>query len=203
MTTLQRMTYDDLMAQPDDGNRYELVRGEILRMPPPKEDHGYVEAAIVEAIGRYLQDRALALDWRKEQGRAARDRVVGRLVSGEAGVRFSVPDDPDQLRGLDVCYMSAEQVARRGAVPAAEYMVEMPALVAEVISPSETASYVNEKVADYLAGGAQLVWLFYPKTRTVMVFHPDGTSRLIPSGGTLDGEDVLPGFSEELPGIFG
>ena len=99
--------------------------------------------------------------------------------------------------------MSAEQVARRGAVPTAEYMAEMPALVAEVISPSETASYVNEKVADYLAGGAQLVWLFYPKTRTVMVFHPDGTSRLIPSGGTLDGEDVLPGFSEELPGIFG
>jgi hypothetical protein len=30
MTTLQRMTVDDLMAQPDDGYRHELVRGEIL-----------------------------------------------------------------------------------------------------------------------------------------------------------------------------
>ena len=203
MTTLQRMTYDDLMAQPDDGNCYELVRGEILRMPPPKEDHGYVEAAIVGAIDRYLQDRALALGWQKKQGRAARDQLVGRLVSGDAGVRFSVPDDPDQLRGLDACYLSAEQVARRGVVPTAEYMAEMPVLVAEVISPSETASYVNEKVGDYIAGGAQLIWLFYPKTRTVMVFHPDGASRLVPSGGTLDGENVLPGFSEELSGIFG
>ena len=56
MATLQQATFDDLMAQPDDGSLYELVRGEILRMPPPKTDHGDVEAALVEAIGRYLQN---------------------------------------------------------------------------------------------------------------------------------------------------
>ncbi|HKO23413.1 MAG TPA: Uma2 family endonuclease [Chloroflexota bacterium] len=202
MTTVQRMTFNDLMAQPDDDYLYELVRGEILRMPPPKEDHGCVEAALVEAIGRYLDDRALALGWEKSQGRAARNRLVGRLLSGDVGVRFSLPDDPDQLRGLDVCYLSAEQVARLGAVPTAEYLVEMPALVAEVISPSETASYINEKVNDLLRGGAQLVWLFYPKTRTVMVLRPDGSARMIPAGGLLDGNDVLPGFMVELASIF-
>jgi Uma2 family endonuclease len=202
MTTVQRMTFNDLMAQPDDDYLYELVRGEILRMPPPKEDHGCVEAALVEAIGRYLDDRALALGWEKSQGRAARNRLVGRLLSGDVGVRFSLPDDPDQLRGLDVCYLSAEQVARLGAVPTAEYLVEMPALVAEVISPSETASYINEKVNDLLRGGAQMVWLFYPKTRTVMVLRPDGSARMIPAGGLLDGNDVLPGFTVELASIF-
>ena len=202
MTTVQRMTFNDLMAQPDDDYLNELVRGEILRMPPPKEDHGCVEAALVEAIGRYLDDRALALGWEKSQGRAARNRLVGRLLSGDVGVRFSLPDDPDQLRGLDVCYLSAEQVARLGAVPTAEYLVEMPALVAEVISPSETASYINEKVNDLLRGGAQLVWLFYPKTRTVMVLRPDGSARMIPAGGLLDGNDVLPGFTVELASIF-
>jgi Uma2 family endonuclease len=202
MTTVQRMTFNDLMAQPDDDYLNELVRGEILRMPPPKEDHGCVEAALVEAIGRYLDDRALALGWEKSQGRAARNRLVGRLLSGDVGVRFSLPDDPDQLRGLDVCYLSAEQVARLGAVPTAEYLVGMPALVAEVISPSETASYINEKVNDLLRGGAQLVWLFYPKTRTVMVLRPDGSARMIPAGGLLDGNDVLPGFMVELASIF-
>jgi Uma2 family endonuclease len=202
MTTVQRMTFNELMAQPDDDYLYELVRGEILRMPPPKEDHGCVEAALVEAIGRYLDDRALALGWEKSQGRAARNRLVGRLLSGDVGVRFSLPDDPDQLRGLDVYYLSAEQVARLGAVPTAEYLVEMPALVAEVISPSETASYINEKVNDLLRGGAQMVWLFYPKTRTVMVLRPDGSARMIPAGGLLDGNDVLPGFAVELASIF-
>jgi Uma2 family endonuclease len=31
--------------------------------------------------------------------------------------------------------------------------------MAEVVSPSDSAAYINEKVRDYLAGGAQLVWL--------------------------------------------
>lgn len=42
MTTTQRMTYADLMALPDDGYLHELVRGEILPMPPPKGEHGYI-----------------------------------------------------------------------------------------------------------------------------------------------------------------
>jgi Uma2 family endonuclease len=202
MATLQRMTFDDLQALPDDGYLYELVRGEILRMPPPKEEHGYIEAALVEAIGRYLHDSALALGWAPSQGRSARDRLVGRLVSGETGVRFTLPDDPDQLRGLDVGYLSPNQVARLGHVLAAEYLSEMPALVAEVISPSETAAYVNEKVADYLGGGAQQVWLLYPRTRSVTVFRSDGTARIVQAGGMLDGGDLLPGFAADLANIF-
>jgi len=201
-TTTTRMTFDDLMARPDDGYLYELVRGEIVRRPPPKEDHGYIEAALVEAIGRYLYGLALTLRWDESQGRGARDRLVGRLVSGEAGVRFSLPDDPDQTRGLDLGYVSVEQVARLGTVRSGRYMTEMPALVAEIISPSETAAYVNEKVSDYLAGGAQVVWLLYPKTRTVAVHYPDGSARTIPAGGVLDGDAILPGFAEPLLNIF-
>jgi Uma2 family endonuclease len=202
MTTLQRMTFDDLMATPDDGYLYELVRGEIVRMPPPKEDHGDIEAALVEAISRYLYDRALTLGWQKSQGRVERNRLVGRLVSGEAGVRFSLPDDPDQTRGVDIGYLSVEQVTRLGAAPENRYLPEMPALVAEVISHSETAAYVDEKVSDYLAGGARLVWLLYPKTRTVTVYYADRTAHMIPAGSVLDGDDVLPGFAEDLSNIF-
>ncbi len=202
MVTTQRMTFADLMAQPDDGYLHELVRGEIVRMPPPRTGHGYVEAALIEAIGRYLYDRALTLDWQEMQGRKARDKLVGRLMSGEAGVRFSLPDDPDQTRGLDVGYLSPEQVARLEDTPDDEYIREMPVLVAEVISSSETADYINEKVTDYLAAGARLVWLLYPRTRSAMVLRADGTGNTIPADGSLDGEDILPGFTEPLFNIF-
>jgi len=202
MTTAQRMTFDDLMAQPDDGHLYELVRGEIIRMPPPKTNHGYVEAALVEAIGRYLQARALDLGWDESQGLAARSRLVGRQLSGEAGVRFRLPDDPDQTRGLDAGYLSPEQVARLQGVPASEYIREAPVLCVEVISPSETAAYVDQKVADYLAAGARQVWLLYPPRRVVRVFYPDETSRTVAANGTLDSGDVLPGFTIALSGIF-
>lgn len=47
MVTTQRKTYDDLMALPNDENLHELVRGEILCMPPPKGQHGATEAALV------------------------------------------------------------------------------------------------------------------------------------------------------------
>lgn len=202
MTTKQRLTFADLMAQPDDGYLYELVRGEILRMPPPKGDHGDVEAALVEAVGHYLRDRARALGWQPRHGRAARSRLVGYLASGEAGIRFSLPDDPDQTRGVDMLYLSVEQFRRLEAYMRQEYIPEVPALVAEVISPSETTTYSNEKVTDYLAGGAKLVWQLFPKTRSVRVFAADGSTWVVPSDGTLGGGDVLPGFEVLMAELF-
>ena len=69
MTTAIRKTFDDLMATPDDGYRYELVRGEILRMPPPKGEHGYVEATLVEVLGQFLNE--WARHWGGHHHRAA------------------------------------------------------------------------------------------------------------------------------------
>ena len=123
-------------------------------------------------------------------------------MSGEAGIRFSVPSDPDQTRGIDVGYLSVEQVARLGASSGESYIPEVPALVAEVISPSETSDYIEEKVADYLAGGAQIVWLLFPRSRTVRVCLPDGSMRMIRADGTLEGGAILPGFSVTLANLF-
>jgi Uma2 family endonuclease len=202
MTTARRMTVTDLLDQPDDGYLYELVRGEILRMPPPKGDHGRVELALAGAIDRYLYGRAATLGWDPSEGRTARDRLVGYPESGEAGIRFSLPDDPDQIRGVDVLYLTPEQFARLEPILRTEYIPEVPALVAEVISASETTTYSNEKVTDYLNGGARLVWQLFPLTRTIRVYGSDNTTWTIPAGGTLDGGAVLPGFTVGLGELF-
>lgn len=202
MTTALRMTYDDLIARPDDGYRYELVRGEILRLPLPKGDHGYVEAGIVVALARYLHERAIALGWDPETGQRSRSRVAGYLASGEAGIRFSLPDDPDQVRGADVLYLSPEQFRRLDPLIRTEYIPELPALVVEVISPSERATDSNQKVTDYLAGGALLIWQIYPETRTARVYTADGRTWTVPTDGALEGGEVLPGFSLRLATLF-
>jgi Uma2 family endonuclease len=201
-TTTRHMTYDDLMAMPEDDALHELIRGEIWRMPPPKGKHGLFEARLVAAIDRYLSGHAMARGWDERQGSDARDLLVGAVAGGEVGIRFSLPDDSDQVRGLDVCYLSPEQVARHAGGRDDEYFGEVPALVAEVISLSETASYVDEKVRDYLAGGARLVWLLYPKTRTVQVFRPGEPMVVRMLGDLLDGADVLPGFSVAVASLF-
>ena len=100
----------DLMLQMDDTCLHELVRGEIPRVPP-KGKHGNIEARMVAAIDRRLY-RAEALGWDESQGMEARDLLVGRVDSGEAGIRFCLPDDPDQVRGIDVGYLTTDQVAR-------------------------------------------------------------------------------------------
>jgi len=203
MTTLQRMTYDDLLATPDDRHLYELVRGEILRMPRlADQEHSTVEARIIAALGRYLYARALTLGWDEGQGIGPRDLLVGRIDSGEAAARFSLPDDPDQTRGLDVCYLTPGQVVRARESGLGTPIPGVPALCVEVISASEGATYINQKLADYLAGGAQLVWLVYPRTRSVQVHRADGSGRLLDGTASLDGGTVLPGLSVPLSSLF-
>jgi len=138
MTTMQRATFDDLMATPEDGHLYELVRGEILRMPPPQGPHGRVEVRFTHLIESYLDARALAGGWDGTDA-DVRDRLVGFTIGGEAGVRFSLPDDPDQTRGMDAAYLDPEQAGRYLDAGASGYIREVPALVAEVISPSDRA----------------------------------------------------------------
>jgi Uma2 family endonuclease len=202
MTVVRRAVYDDLMALPDDGYRHELVRGEIRRMPPPKGQHGHVEAAVVEAIGRYLHGRALAQGWQESDGLAARDRLVGYVGSGEHGIRFDLPDDPDQVRGVDVLFLTPDQYARHAGALAEDYIPEVPALCVEIISPTQSAEEVDERVGDYLTGGAQMVWCLFPRRRTVTVYTPDQATQTIRAGGMLSGGEVLPGLAIPLTLLF-
>jgi Uma2 family endonuclease len=58
------------------------------------------------------------------------------------------------------------------------------------------------KVTMYLQAGLRLVWLVDPAERTVTVFRPDAALKLLGEGDTLDGGDVLPGFSVPVADIF-
>ena len=115
---------------------------------------------------------------------------------------FRLPDDPDQVRGIDVGYLTPDQVARHRAAGEDDYIPEVPGLVAEVVSPSESAAYINEKVADYLAGGAHLVWLVFPRTRTVQIHRAGEPIQIVSGTERLEGDPALPGFSMALGNLF-
>ena len=196
----QPVTLEEFLALPDDGNRHEFVRGEVRVTPPPKGEHGFVEAAIIGEIGCYLHERAGSLGWEPHQGLRARNALVGQIGGGELGLCFAVPDDPAMVRGADVAFIPAEQLARvswddQGYFPA------VPALVIEVIGETDRAGAVAEKVQDYLEGGAQRVWCVYPDFRAIHVHAADAPLRVI-RGENVVTDDLLPGFALPLNLIF-
>jgi len=196
------MTVAEFMALPDDGNRHELVRGELRIMPPPKGVHGLIEAAVVAAIDRYLDNKARGLGWNERQGIMARNKLAGFVAGGEFGMQFTLPDDPNQIRGADAAYVPADQFASV-SWDRKEYFPAVPHLVIEVISSSERADDIIEKVQDYLTGGARRVWCLYPARRAVYIHDADGPMRVVRGAdAVLTDDELLPGFSVPLNMFF-
>jgi Uma2 family endonuclease len=76
-------------------------------------------------------------------------------------------------------------------------------LVVEVLSVSNTAAEMQQKLREYFDSGSQLAWIIDPATRTVAVHHAPGQpTRVIASDGRLDGESVVPGFTMPVIELF-
>lgn len=175
----------ELLGQPEyAGRRVELVEGEIREMAPAGGEHGEVAIGIGSLIWSHVQQNRL-----------------GRVTAAETGYVLYKNPDPggrDTVRAPDVGFVSLE----RAPQPFSEKFVPLaPDLAVEVISPNDGAEAVEEKVLDYLRYGVRQVWLIYPSSKTVVVQTPAEIRRLA-AADTLDGGDVLPGFSVRVGEIF-
>ena len=61
---------------------------------------------------------------------------------------------------------------------------------------------MDRKLRDYFAVGVRLVWYVDPVARTAEVFTAVESKVVLKAGDTLDGGDVLPGFSVTLAALF-
>lgn len=166
---------------PGDGKRRELVRGEVTTSMPPGGAHGGIAATMA----------ILFMSWAK--------RTSAGYVAAEAG--YVLARDPDTVRGPDVSFVRAGRIPATG-VPEAFWELA-PDLAVEIISRSESADQVREKVRDFLAAGTPLVWTVYPRTREVFAHTPDGLARTFGPQDSLAFPQVLPGFECRVTEIFG
>jgi Uma2 family endonuclease len=79
----------------------------------------------------------------------------------------------------------------------------VPDLAVEVDLTSGRKPGGQQRVLDYLEAGVPLVWVIDPRSRSAMVYRPDGSAELIRPEGALDGAEVVPGFRLELASLFG
>src|SRR5262249_14851888 len=79
---------------------------------------------------------------------------------------------------------------------------KVPDLAVEILSPSNTRKEMQIKLKEYFLGGVKLVWIINPEKRTAEVYTAPDKVTAIPAGGSLDGDNVLPGFTLPLATLF-
>jgi Uma2 family endonuclease len=180
-TETKLMTADELLRMPDDGFRYELVKGELKRMSPTGDEHGRVTMELAYALYQHVKLNNL-----------------GRVYAAETG--FKLESDPDTVRAPDVAFVSMERIQAAGNIQG--YRSGAPDLAVEVLSPGNTKREMAEKVKAYFAAGARLAWIVNPKLKTVMVYRSLIDIITLTEKDTLEGGEVVPGFQILVAEIF-
>ncbi|HEX7183529.1 MAG TPA: Uma2 family endonuclease [Thermoanaerobaculia bacterium] len=173
------LTAEEFARLPDLGP-CELVNGKIVRLTHTRPTHGIVE----------IRMGASLLAWADKTGR-------GLVMGGEVGLW--VRRNPDTVRGADVLFISHERYARRDPKGVLDVA---PELVVEILSPDDRRGHVEEKLAEYLEMGVDLVWIVDPEFRYVLAYRSQFDVERFEKGDVLTDEEILPGFFLSVSDLF-
>jgi Uma2 family endonuclease len=181
MMDVKTLLSAEAVLEMGDIGRWELVKGELIKMTPAGGTHGELTANVARVLGNFVKPRKL-----------------GKVFGAETG--FYTSHDPDTLRGADAMFYSNERVEESGDLTG--FLRLAPDLAVEVISPGDTWDEVEEKVAEHLSAGVRLIWIVTPKTQSVHAYRPRKEALRLSREDTLTGEDVLPGFEISVAELF-
>jgi Uma2 family endonuclease len=179
-TATKPVTVEELWAMRHEPYRFALIDGELYRMAGAGGTHGEVTVELCVRLKPFVAERALG------------------AVFAETGFRL-VPDRATTLFP-DVAFVRGSRLPPREERE--KFLRLVPDLAVEVHSPTDSPKLLDEKLAEYAVAGTPLVWVVYPRTRSVAVHRlGEATVRLGPDE-RLNGGDVLPGFSIRVGDLF-
>ena len=158
----------------------ELVKGEVVHMPPPGYIHAFTEHHFSRILGNYV-----------------RQHKLGYVMVGEGGVYTK--RKPDTVRGIDVAFISHERLAQ---VKSQTYLDVAPELIVEVLSPNDRWSNITDKLEEYFAIGVKVVWVADPRKRYIYVYRSPAEVKRLTANDELSGGDVLPNFRVPVAEFF-
>ena len=178
-----KLTYDDFLLFPDDGQRHELIDGEHYVTPSPRISHQAIVGNLHFAIRQYLEHSPM-----------------GQVFLSPLDVVFSDFDvvEPDLL------YVSA---ARCREVLTVQNVRGAPDLVVEVGSPGTRRRDETIKRRLYERGGVAEYWIVDPELEVVRVYRreEDGYARpreLSREAGDVLTSSLFPGLELALDDVF-
>ena len=183
METARKFTSADLLLMPDDGNRYEIIEGDLYVSKLPSAEHQFVCGQLVH----YFQA------WNEQSGAGV------ALIS--PGLVFSDDDDV----GPDVVWVSHGRLA--GSLDHAGHFTRAPELVVEVLSPGKRNEHRDRvaKLGLYSRRGVSEYWIVDWMQRLVEVYRREGDALKLAEKRHADDlleSPLLPGFSCQVAKLF-
>lgn len=160
--------------------KYELWDGKVIAMPPAGLIHGAIISRLLAAVGNHVYEHKL-----------------GEVFDGQTGFRLST----DHCFEPDISFVSRERL-KLILTDQDKLFHGAPDLAVEVLSPSDSITKTERKLALYLAHGSKLAWMLDPKTRAARVYRANGETDLLRADRFLTGNSVLPGFRISLGRLF-
>ena len=168
------MTVADYDALPDDGPRYELIAGELIKMPAPSPLHQAVQVALASFLFAFVMQRRL-----------------GRVYVSPLDIQF-----PGIVVQPDIAYVSNE----RADVITDRRIVGAPDLVIEILSPSTRRHDLTTKREVYRLEGVRECWMIDLESRSATVWALVG-NRYVEQRPDEQGQfasTILPGFAVDV-----
>lgn len=175
-----RMTADEYLALPPDGERYELVEGVVVMSPSPILRHQAVSGEIFGQLHAYLRTNPIGFAFFEVDVR------LGRGVGGR-----------DLVFRPDLVFVRRDRFA---VLPA--YVTGAPDLVVEVVSPSHRRYDRETKRTEYERHAVPEYWVIDPEEATVELWRLDGGAYtdVTPAGDAFPSQAV-PGFVLDLGAV--
>jgi Uma2 family endonuclease len=179
LTRKKTWTDHELETLPADGQKYELVDGELSMSPIPA-NHGATCVRLIVLIGGFVQQRKL-----------------GEVYDSSTGFRLS----GDVLLSPDLSFASKARLKKILRAPD-KFLSGAPDLAFEVLSPADRIQEIHRKLDLYFEYGTRLIWIVNWKLEQVHIYRPDSIEALTRPTDILSGNEVLPGFKCRLNQIF-
>lgn len=174
-------TDQEFMALPEDGHRYEIVDGELIDMGNSGALHGNIAIILSSALFAVVNVQK-----------------VGALFDSSTAFKMK----NGNKRSPDISFFAKERLQGMTELPTG-FLEGAPDLAVEILSPGNTIEEIDDKITEYFDNGTRLVWVISPTQHYALVYRcaqePD---RLLKSVDSLDGEDVILGFTLPVADLF-
>ena len=182
MESTSSIISQDVIRSGDDDVCYEVVDGQVVELAPTGAYEVWLDTALTESLRSF-----------------ARQHHLGRAVQE---MLFDLGATMQRKRRPGVAFVSYDRWPPLQRVPRTEAWNVVPNLAVEVVSPTDRADDLMNRVTEYFCAGVERIWVVFPAQEQFYVYESPTTVRILTRTDVLHGEPILPHFRLPLAAFF-